>query len=207
MRSTFKYCFSICCSKCIHSPYCSVIQWNLSVLQEISGRTDGILKPCKDTHLLPNGDGYESGLWTKGSLVCENAVDETYEVKFPFRWCPEYEDIWQIWHDDRVLGHHVMNDRINPVLHISFGHNSELIPLNCSFTVWEAFFSLMLIMARSSTEWKKNYVYMCFNWDVQVLFDYVAYFFYAFQSSKSYRFQCQKHGSAVISSVNTRSQG
>lgn len=161
MRSTFKYCFSICCSKCIHSPYCSVIQWNLSVLQEISGRTDGILKPCKDTHLLPNGDGYESGLWTKGSLVCENAVDETYEVKFPFRWCPEYEDIWQIWHDDRVLGHHVMKDRINPVLHISFGHNSGLITLICSFTVWEAFFSLVLIMARSSTEWKKKYMYIC----------------------------------------------
>lgn len=36
--------------------------WYLSVLQEISGRTDGIMKPWKDIHLLLNGDGYESGL-------------------------------------------------------------------------------------------------------------------------------------------------
>lgn len=40
----------------------NVIQWNLSVLQEISGRTDGIMKPWKDTQLLLNCGGYESGL-------------------------------------------------------------------------------------------------------------------------------------------------
>lgn len=138
-------------------PYCSVIQWNLSVLQEISGRTDGILKPCKDTHLLPNGDGYESGLWTRGSLVCESAEDE---VKFPFRWCPEYEGIWC---DDRVLGV------------ISFGHNSGLIATDLM-----QFYSFFSVNNGQIRHWMNIFVYMCFNWDVQVLFGCVAYFFLCF---------------------------
>jgi len=44
------------------APRKSVCQGNSSVLQEISGRTDEIMKPWKETHLLLNGGGYGSGL-------------------------------------------------------------------------------------------------------------------------------------------------
>jgi len=40
----------------------SVIQYNLSVLQEVSGWTDGIIKHWKYMYLLLNGFEYESGL-------------------------------------------------------------------------------------------------------------------------------------------------
>lgn len=92
-------------------------------------------------------------------------------------------------HNDRVLGV------------VSFGHNSGLKPqILCSFYCMRGIFS-----SNVNNGWIQHWMNIYIYLDICVLTETCKFFltsFFivcAFQSSKSHKFQCQKHGNAVIS--------